>query len=130
MKKLFLFCVFLICSTYVKAEYVSAFNFSTDTKQIALSTSPATSTRIFNSESFVQRSYIINTSTMNIFVSTFTNSNLTSSTPGVVIIPATPANGVAIPFSFDGPLAPYGGPLFGNANPGGSQITISVVKTK
>lgn len=120
--------------TSVLARAVETYGktFSPDTRQIALSTNPATASQICVNDAFIYRTWIVNTSTMSVFISTSMamNSITTSfAIPGASSTTASYVTGAVI-WSPDGPAISYSGPLFASSNPGGAQNTISVFRMK
>lgn len=97
-----------------------AVTMSADSKALTVSSTTVSPTQILSRESFILRTWIVNTSTFPVFISTFTHS---FSTATEMQIPASTT------FSPDGPIVPYWGPLFGvlggtSAANGGNNITI------
>jgi len=121
--------VSLSCMTYVNGDNSSsgANTFTAQSRQVVISTNLATPTNLFQKDSYVQRTWIVNTSTVAIYIST---TNVTISSSVHFAIPPTVANTNAIPFTLDGPTAPYMGPIWAAGNQAGEPVTISVLRTK
>lgn len=127
--------IILSCSTYLHADNLHSVTFDSDTRTLSLSTGPTTPTQIltYRTSPAVERTWIINTSTVPIFISSFTATSLSTTTlfaiPAVSSVTASTTIGSVI-WTPDGENAPYTGPMYGSANPGGSRITISVFRSK
>lgn len=109
---------------YADAPADGAVTFGTDSKALTVSSTTVSPTQILSRDPYVLRTWIINTSTNTLIVSTFSHT-------------MNPATDVNIPgstiFSPDGPQVPYWGPMFAVLN-GTSSATngsnISILRTK
>lgn len=100
-----------------------------NSRQIVVSTNTATPSKFLDSDPFAQRSYIINTSSFTIYLSS--TATTINTAIAVFIPPAFTISGGTLPYTFspDGVNSPYAGNLFGVAN-GNTPPTITVIRVK
>lgn len=98
-----------------------------DSKTVTVSSTVASPTQICTKDSYVQRTFIVNTSTFTIFISTVSNNLSTTTSFG---IPGTGASTNApVIWSPDGTNAPWNGALWAVVNTQ-SPPTISIFRSK
>lgn len=77
---------------------------------VNISTTTSQPTKLMDYDSFVTRTWITNFSTFTLLIST-SSTNLTSNSFGIP--PSGTAGFPGTPFSPDGPMSPYQGPIYG-----------------
>jgi hypothetical protein len=106
----------------------ATFGLTSDTRQVSISSTTASPTQICVRDSFVQRTWIINSSTFSIFLSTVSTGLSTSSS---FAIPGVNAGESPVIWSPDGVSSPWNGPLYAITNPTASTLPkISVFRSK
>lgn len=129
MKKFLYFLgIILSCTTFVRADsddYSSTL--ALDSKTLTISTTTASPTKILSYDSFCQRTWIVNSSTFTIFISSVSNNLSTSTSFGIPGTGATTNSPVI--FSPDGSNEPFVGQLFAVANTQ-SPPSISIFRSK
>lgn len=103
-------------------------SFDADSGTVPLSTSTVTPTKLLNRDSGITGTWIINTSSFTVFISTTSTVNLTSSPS----IPPCIVNTNCLAFTLDGPNTPFMGDLWA-VQVGTSSTTnnrISVIRLK
>lgn len=105
-----------------------AIGFTSDTRQVFISSNTAAPTQILTRDSYIRRTWIINNSSFTVLLSTVSNTfNATS----VASIPPCVTNDSCTPWTPDGPTVPYWGPMYavmlGTATTNNS---LSVFRTK
>ena len=131
MDKILLVLMLLGCVASVHADIAADGSniFTGDSKTVQISTTMAAPTQILTVDNFVTRTWIVNTSTFTMFISTV-STNLTTNSPS---IPPCAVNTTCVPWTPDGPIVPYWGAMFavlsGTATPTGSD-SISVLRLK
>ena len=129
MKRLIILAGLILAAGYARADFGSdgANIFNSDSKQVAITT--YTVTQIMTTDSYIQRSYLINPSTWtSVCISSYSATVVYSTTTA----PSIPPNTI---FSPDGPNVPWWGPLWAIVCNGPGQTaavsqTISVLRTK
>lgn len=127
MKKLFWIGIIFSCTAVIHAgPYDWSLTMTPDSKMVTISSTSANPTQIFTKDSNVQRSWVVNTTTFTVFISSVSNNLSTSSfgIPGV----GTSGNAPVI-WTPDGVNAPYEGALWAFMNTQ-STTTISVFRSK
>lgn len=104
----------------------ASLTFDEDSRTVTMSTTTTSPTRILIRDGSVQRTWIVNTSTFTIFVSSSSSNVSTSTSFG---IPGTPTNATPVIWSPDGVNSPYAGDLWGVASTQ-SPPSISIFRSK
>lgn len=124
MKKFLVwFGIVTSCGTYIHADpYDYELSLNSDSRTVALSTSASQPTRILTKAANIERTWIVNTSTYTIYISSASN-NLSTSSFG---IPGTGAStNPPVIWTPDGTNAPFSGDLYGySANLATTSISV------
>lgn len=129
-KILFFFGVIVSCTTFIQAWNPpdGAYTFSTDTRNVSISTAIASPTRLMTRESFIQSSYIVNNSTCSVYLST-SSSGMSFST--TFSIPGVTAGNTPVIFNLGGGAANnYWGDIWGVSDCQSVAPKIGVFRTK
>jgi hypothetical protein len=126
MKKLFWLGIYLSCATF---SYGSTYDWSQtmtgDSKTLTISTTTSSPTQILTKDSYVQRTYIVNTSTFTIFISSVSSNISTTTSFGIPGVSA----GSSVIFTPDGTNAPYEGAMWA-VTTGQTPPSISIFRSK
>lgn len=128
MKKI-IAILFLASNVFAFNPPNGAMTFSNDTRQVTLSTTSASPTQILTNDPNCTSTWLINTSTFTILISTI-SSNL-SATTSAFIPGEGSTTGDPVSWSPDGSVTPYWGPLFAvEVTNGLAGTKLSVIRTK
>ncbi len=128
MKRLFWIGLILSCTTWSRAwgPPDGSFTPTSDTRTVSVSTTAGSPTLLLTQGAYIQRTWILNTSSCTVFVSTASNNISIATSFGI--------KGSATAFQYftpDGVNAPYWGQLYGLSNcAGASDTTISIWRVK
>lgn len=130
MKKLLAFILVSVsCATFSYSWNPPDASLTTtsDTRTVTLSTDLTHPTQILTKDSWIQRNWIVNNSSVTVFISTANRIINISTDFG---IPASIINTSSVTWSPDGVNSPYCGPLWAVANSSGAAVTVSIFRTK
>lgn len=128
MKRFLAFALFLGCSPFVRAWNPSdgALIFTPDTRTLSISILAATPTQILTRDSYVARTWIVNSSTCAVFLSSSATSGSLSTN---FQIAGSSTSLTPTVFTPDGVNTPWWGPMWAFSNCG-AQPTLSIFRTK
>lgn len=110
---------------------VYSYGFSSDSKTVTLSTTPASPTKIMNRDSYIRANWVVGISSFSIYFSSFNTTISTSQTSGSFSVPSV-GGSVLAPWKWtpDGPNSVYQGAMWAISQPQQTPVAISVFRSK